>query len=130
MRTLVSRLLNILVIIWVLSCQQQNVESADEQIDFSKVENGIHVATGLIDDEGMMAVIGSCTPCHSAKLITQNKATKDGWISMIRWMQAKQGLWDLGENEKIIVNYLAKNYAPEEKGRRANLEDIEWYRIE
>ena len=49
---------------------------------------------------------------------------------MIRWMQASQGLWDLGPNEEIIVSYLAKNYAPEKKGRRANLQDIEWYKLE
>jgi len=48
---------------------------------------------------------------------------------MIRWMQAKQGLWDLGPNEPVILDYLAANYAPEEIGRRANLdvEGIEWY---
>lgn len=112
------------------SCSEKENVEQQETVDFTKVENGIHVATGLIDDEGLMAVIGSCTPCHSAKLITQNRATKEGWVSMIRWMQASQGLWELGPNEEVIVNYLAKNYAPEKKGRRANLQDIEWYKLE
>ncbi len=106
-------------------------EQAFSSVDFTKVEDGIHVATGLIDDEGLMTVIGSCTPCHSAKLITQNRATREGWLSMIRWMQATQNLWDLGErNEEIILDYLARNYAPEEKGRRAPLTDIEWYQLD
>ena len=67
--------------------------------------------------------------CHSAKLVTQNRATRDGWEEMIRWMQAKQGLGDLGANEPVILDYLAANYAPEEIGRRANLnvESIKWY---
>lgn len=99
-------------------------------IDFNTIENGIHVATGFKDDKGLQAVIFSCTPCHSAKLVTQNRANKEGWINVIRWMQETQNLWDLGANEEIIVNYLAKNYAPEDKGRRDILENIEWYELE
>lgn len=97
-----------------------------------EIVNGIHVPTGLIYDEGFEIVRATCTACHSAKLVTQNRATKEGWTQMIRWMQETQGLWDLGANEGPIVSYLAKNYAPEEIGRRANLEvaAIEWYILE
>jgi len=65
-------------------------------------------------------------------LVTQNRATREGWKEMIIWMQATQGLQDLGENEKPILDYLAKHYAPEELGRRANLnvDEIEWYILE
>ena len=49
---------------------------------------------------------------------------------MIRWMQAEQKLWDLGENEDKILDYLAKNYAPENKGRRPILTDIDWYELD
>jgi hypothetical protein len=47
-------------------------------------------------------------------------------------MQAKQGLWDLGASEPVILDYLATNYAPEEIGRRANLDmdAIKWYVLE
>ena len=106
------------------------VETYVDVEDFDKIENGIHVATGFKDDEGLQTVIVSCTPCHSAKLVTQNRANKQGWISIIRWMQETQNLWDLGANEAVIVNYLAKNYAPEEKGRRENLENVKWYDLE
>jgi len=100
-----------------------------KEIDEDKVVNGIHVQTGLVYAEGFDIVRGTCTACHSAKLVTQNRATRAGWTEMIRWMQAKQGLWDLGTNEPIILNYLATHYAPEEIGRRANLDvaEIEWY---
>lgn len=100
--------------------------------DDDKVVDGIHLATGLVYAEGFTLVRANCTACHSAKLITQNRATQQGWTEMIRWMQATQGLWDLGENEKPIVDYLAAHYAPEEVGRRANLEvaEIEWYLLE
>ena len=97
--------------------------------DEDRVVDGIHVATGMIYDKNFQIVKNACTSCHSAKLVTQNKATRDGWKQMIRWMQATQGLPDLGKNEAKILDYLAKNYAPQEFGRRANLnpEEIEWY---
>ncbi len=111
---------------------ETNGDSAVAQVvdDPVDIKDGIHVATGLIDSEGLQVVIASCTACHSAKLITQNRATREGWVSMIRWMQATQNLWDLGESEELIVTYLATNYAPTKKGRRANLKDIEWYDLE
>lgn len=97
--------------------------------DYDKVENGIHVATGFVDDTGMEATIQNCTSCHSAKLVTQNRMSREGWKATITWMQETQNLWDLGANEELILTYLAKNYAPTEKGRRQNLEDIEWYEL-
>lgn len=42
-------------------------------------------------------------------------------------MQETQNLWDLGDNEKVIIDYLVKNYPVESKGRRAPLKDVEWY---
>ena len=85
--------------------------------------------TGLADDPNIQIIAANCTACHSAKLVTQNRATREGWKSMIRWMQKTQNLWELGKNEDIILDYLAKNYAPENKGRRAQLENIEWYEL-
>lgn len=94
------------------------------------VQGGIHTETGFKNDPHLPLVITSCTPCHSAKLVTQNRATKEGWISIIRWMQETQNLWDLGPNEDLIVAYLAKHYGPEDKGRREALTHIEWYDLE
>jgi cytochrome c5 len=97
-----------------------------------EVANGIHLATGLIYAEGFEPVRATCTACHSAQLVTQNRATRAGWKSMIEWMQATQGLWDLGEQEATILDYLAKYYAPAEVGRRMPIEvaAIEWYLLE
>lgn len=97
--------------------------------DTERVVDGIHVETGLVFAEGFNEVRGTCTACHSAKLVTQNKATRDGWLEMIRWMQQTQGLWDLGKHEPIILDYLAEHYGPEEIERRPGLEveEIEWY---
>lgn len=100
--------------------------------NFDKVVDGIHVQTGLVYAEGFDIVRGTCTACHSAKLVTQNRATREGWKQMITWMQETQGLWDLGKNEPIILDYLATNYAPKEVGRRANIDiaAVEWYILE
>lgn len=94
------------------------------------IKDGIHHATGLVEGKGLALVVNNCTNCHSAKLITQNKMTRERWLATIRWMQQTQNLWELGENEALILDYLADNYAPEESGRRRNLEEIEWYVLE
>lgn len=101
-----------------------------EEVDEDLIENGIHVRTGFVEGEGLMTVINNCTNCHSAKLVTQNRMSKERWVATIKWMQETQNLWDLGGNEEIIVSYLAKHYAPNKKGRREGLTNIEWYALE
>lgn len=94
-------------------------------------ETGIDSVTGLVMDEGYDVVMANCIRCHSDKLISQNRATRDGWKGIIRWMQKTQNLGELGSNEDIILDYLARNYGPpENQGRRAQLENIEWYELE
>ena len=86
--------------------------------------------TGLVVSEGLNLVIANCTACHSSKLITQFHTDRQGWLEKIRWMQQKQKLWDLGEAEPKILDYLAKNYPPTEKvDKRANLKHINWYKL-
>ncbi len=86
--------------------------------------------TGLVISEHLNLVIANCTACHSSKLITQFHTDRQGWLEKIRWMQQKQKLWDLGEAEPKILDYLSKNYPPVEKvNRRANLKKIDWYKL-
>lgn len=94
----------------------------------SKIE--LDSMTGLVIDQNFELIKGQCTACHSAKLITQNSASREGWEQMIRWMQKDQGLWDLGENEDKILDYLSKNYGPQKKGRRTPLTNVEWYYLD
>jgi len=102
------------------------------QENWDLIEDGVHIRTGLKDDEHLQLVIGACTSCHSAKLITQNRATREGWKQMFDWMYETQGLPDLGVHEPKILDYLVKHYAPEQVGRRQNLDmaKIEWYMLE
>lgn len=87
----------------------------------------------LIIDEGYILIKQQCQTCHNLDLVKQNFFTREVWLEKIRWMQATQNLWDLGENEEPILNYLAKYYSPSQKdggslefSRRANL-NTEWY---
>ena len=78
-------------------------------------------ATGLVVAPGFKDVSTQCTVCHSARLITQSSASRDGWLAMIRWMQEGQGLWPLGDREGPILDYLAQHYGPRAGGRRSPL---------
>lgn len=87
--------------------------------------------TGLIVDENLYMVKAQCTNCHSTKLITANRFTRDGWKQKIRWMQANHNLWELGDAEKPVLDYLEKNYSPTASAaRRAPLKDIKWYKLD
>lgn len=101
-----------------------------ETIDDDRIENGIHLATGLKDGKGLLTVVRNCTGCHSAKLITQNRMNRERWVETIRWMQNTQNLPDLGGNETVILDYLVNTYPVEKKGRREPLKDIVWYELE
>lgn len=94
------------------------------------VKDSIDQKTGLIIAPGFNIVSTTCIRCHSPKLITEKRATREGWVATIRWMQKTQGLWDLGKDEPVILDYLTKNYAPQNEGRRPNLKVAEWYKLE
>ncbi|QJW89633.1 hypothetical protein HNV11_09680 [Spirosoma taeanense] len=85
--------------------------------------------TGLAVDTNLMLVKGQCTVCHSSKLILQSHFSREKWIERIRWMQRTQKLWDLGESEPAILDYLVKHYGPIDQpfdGRRQPLSPVKW----
>ncbi|NND44558.1 MAG: hypothetical protein HKN58_04490 [Xanthomonadales bacterium] len=59
---------------------------------------------------GADLVQAHCSGCHSLALVAQNRMTRQGWQDTIRWMQEKQGLWDLGPAEQAILDHLEQNY--------------------
>ena len=73
-------------------------------------ETAVDPATGLKLAPGWEKVRGHCTACHSAKLIIQNHHSRERWETIIRWMQQTQGLWDLGDDEKVVLDYLSGQY--------------------
>ena len=116
---------------WLAPASPALVEAtpAVEKPPVQAVVDGRDVETGFIAQGNYALVKATCTACHSSKLVTQNRATREGWLEMIRWMQRTQKLWDLGDNEAKILDYLAKHYGPEEQGRRAPAEVEAWYQL-
>jgi hypothetical protein len=85
-------------------------------------EPSIDPATGFKMTGDWQLVRGHCTGCHSSKLITQQRGTAQQWLTMIRWMQAKQNLWQFDpDTESRIIAYLAENYPPDDARRRPAL---------
>ncbi|MGB5257356.1 MAG: hypothetical protein WBN44_08895 [Woeseiaceae bacterium] len=83
-------------------------------------EPQIDPATGFKVTGDWQLVRANCTGCHSSKLITQQRGTAQQWLTMIRWMQEKQNLWQFdADTESRIIAYLSENYAPDEARRRA-----------
>ena len=79
----------------------------------------IDVYTGLRMDDDWELVRNNCIACHSLKLVTQQRGSATQWLSVIRWMQEKQNLWQFDpDTESKIINYLARNYAPSANQRR------------
>lgn len=110
---------------------EESIEIPEPLTDFSnEVVDGKDVETGLLAGEGFEIVKGNCTACHSSALILQSGFSREVWHEKIVWMQETQGLWDLGENESLILDYLAANYGPKEShGRRKPITGIDWYEL-
>lgn len=85
-----------------------------------EAEASIDPVTGLKIASDWELVRANCVACHSAKLITQQRGSAQQWLTVIRWMQAKQNLWQFEpDTEARIIAYLSTQYPPEENRRRA-----------
>lgn len=79
----------------------------------------IDTDTGLATAPGWEDVRAHCGGCHSYSVVTNQRANRDAWRDMIRWMQRTQNLWQIpDESETRILDYLAENYGPDEAARR------------
>ena len=77
-------------------------------------------ATGLKKAPGWEQVRAHCGGCHSHALVTSQRADRQTWLDVIRWMQETQNLWQFQpETETQILDYLAQNYGPQPNRRRA-----------
>jgi hypothetical protein len=94
----------------------------------------VDAETGLVDAPNLVIVKAHCTGCHSSKLILQHRFTRAGWEERIRWMQKNHKLWDLGEAEKTVLDYLETHYGPDNQAttrpfRRKPTGAVEWYKL-
>ena len=90
---------------------------SEENID--RIENGIHVRTGLVDAPGLRETVNNCTSCHSAKLVIQNRMSAERWHATIRWMQETQNLWPLGGKRRYHRQLFGHPLSTAEKGQKS-----------
>jgi len=84
------------------------------------VADDIDLPTGLKVAPGWLHVRAHCGACHSHALVTNQRADRQTWLDIIRWMQATQNLWQFTpEVETEILDYLEANYPPQPNRRRA-----------
>ena len=94
---------------WLLVCLLSPVALAAD----------IDASSGLIKNPGWELVRANCGGCHSHALVTNQRADRQTWLDMIRWMQATQNLWQFpADTEAMILDYLAANYGPQVNRRR------------
>ena len=96
------------------------------------VTDSLDAETGLALDPNLMLVKAHCTGCHSPKFITNTRLKRDEWQERIRWMQRNHKLWNLGEAEKTVLDYLEKHYSPSKTAysRREALRNVKWYKLQ
>ncbi|UTW54632.1 hypothetical protein [Kordiimonas sp. SCSIO 12610] len=52
-----------------------------------------------------------CSGCHSLSIVMQQRSTYDGWQDLLTWMEKKQGMPPLPEEDKKrVIAYLAKHF--------------------
>ena len=116
-----ARLLLALAACLVHGCSEERaIEAPVAPAPAAATEPAIDPVTGLRMATDWELVRANCVACHSSKLITQQRGTAQQWLTLIRWMQAKQNLWQFDPDvEARIVAYLATNYPPGADRRRA-----------
>ena len=74
---------------------------------------------GLPPGEGRDEVLGLCGACHSMKLVTQQGLSRSTWAEVLVFMVEEQEMAELDpEDEKLVLDYLAKFYGPDRLARR------------
>ena len=111
-----------LALLGLAACSRETppAERAADPEPAVAAEPALDPVTGLKMAGDWEIVRANCTACHSAKLITQQRGSKQQWLTMIRWMQKKQNLWAFDpDTEQRIIDYLAEQYPPSDAQRRA-----------
>lgn len=74
---------------------------------------------GLPPGEGRDEVFGLCGACHSMMLVTQQGLSRSTWEEVLVLMVEEQEMAELDpEDEKLVLDYLAKFYGPDRLARR------------
>ena len=77
-------------------------------------------------EENWKLVRAHCTACHSSLILKNLRLSRSAWQDVIKRMQTDEGMWELGETEPKILDYLETYFGPDTEssfrpGRRAPL---------
>ena len=75
---------------------------------------GLAQAQDLPEGKGKELLQMICADCHGLDVITSQRATKDGWASIVDSMVSR-GASGTKEQLDTLIDYLAKNFGPEKK---------------
>ena len=69
---------------------------------------------GLAKGPGREEVFYACDACHSIRMVTQQRLSRERWDQLLDWMVAEQGMAELTADERrVILDYLARHYGPD-----------------
>ncbi|GER06421.1 hypothetical protein GCM10007972_01330 [Iodidimonas muriae] len=73
----------------------------------------------MVAGEGRETSYYLCSGCHSTKLVTQQRLSRDRWAYLLDWMTKEQGMAELdAESRTIILDYLSTAYGPSTTQRK------------
>jgi hypothetical protein len=62
-----------------------------------------------------------CTACHGTAVIRRSRLSRERWDELMDWMTERHGMPPLeGEERRLIVDYLAGAFPPQEQRRRGS----------
>ena len=74
---------------------------------------GAALGASLPEGPGKELVEQTCTHCHSAQTLLQNRLDRPTWDRVITKMQKQNGLWELApEARATLLDYLDAKLAP------------------
>jgi hypothetical protein len=69
---------------------------------------------GLPPGPGQEETYYACNACHSIRLVTQQRLSRERWDELLDWMVEKQGMPPLPEEDRtLVLGYLAEHFNPE-----------------
>ncbi|MBI0539363.1 hypothetical protein D9599_27960 [Roseomonas sp. KE2513] len=75
----------------------------------------------LPEGHGREEAFYRCTACHSTAVIRRSRLSRDRWDELMDWMTERHGMPLLeGEERRLIVDYLAGAFPPQEQRRRGS----------
>jgi competence ComEA-like helix-hairpin-helix protein len=82
-------------------------------------------AQDLPEGDGRQLVEHACSVCHTLEPVTSQRATRQGWKSIVENM-VQRGAEATGDEQQILIDYLAKNFprASKVNVNKAGVKDI------